>query len=48
MTVSQSPDVGFEESQELEMIRETAREIASDYDDEYFLEVSQGTEPTEF
>jgi acyl-CoA dehydrogenase len=48
MTVSQSPDVGFEESQELEMIRETAREIASDYDDEYFLEVSQGKEPTEF
>ena len=48
MTVSQSPNVGFEESQELEMIRETAREIASDYDDEYFLEVSDGREPTEF
>ena len=30
------------------MIRETAREIASDYDDEYFLEVSDGKEPTEF
>jgi acyl-CoA dehydrogenase len=39
---------GFEESQELEMIRETARNIASDYDDEYFLEVSEGKEPTEF
>ncbi|WP_254839431.1 acyl-CoA dehydrogenase family protein [Natronomonas marina] len=48
MTVSQSPSVGFEETQELEMIRETAREIASDYDDEYFLEVSEGKEPTEF
>ena len=48
MTVSQSPDVGFEESQELEMIRETAREIASDYDDEYFLEVSEDRDPTEF
>jgi len=30
------------------MIRETAREIASDYDDEYFLAVSEGKEPTEF
>ena len=30
------------------MIRETAREIASDYDDEYFLEVSEGREPTAF
>ncbi|WP_336136608.1 acyl-CoA dehydrogenase family protein [Natronomonas amylolytica] len=39
---------GFEESQELEMIRETARDIASDYDDEYFLKVSEGKEPTEF
>ncbi|MFT4885359.1 MAG: acyl-CoA dehydrogenase [Natronomonas sp.] len=39
---------GFEESQELEMIRETARDIASDYDDEYFLDVSEGKEPTEF
>ncbi len=48
MTVSQSPDIGFEESQELEMIRETAREVASDYDDDYFLEVSDGKEPTEF
>ena len=48
MTVSQSSSGGFEENQELEMIRETAREIASDYDDEYFLEVSDGKEPTEF
>jgi acyl-CoA dehydrogenase len=30
------------------MIRETAREVAADYDDEYFLEVSEGTEPTAF
>ena len=48
MTVSQSSSGGFEENQELEMIRETAREIASDYDDGYFLEVSDGKEPTEF
>ena len=48
MTVSQSAGMGFAESQELSMIRETAREVAGDYDDEYFLEVSQGTEPTEF
>ena len=48
MTVSQFTDDGFEESQELEMIRETAREIASDYDDEYFLEVSEDRDPTEF
>jgi acyl-CoA dehydrogenase len=48
MTVSQSSGMAFAESQELEMIRETAREIASDYDDEYFLEVSEGKAPTEF
>jgi acyl-CoA dehydrogenase len=48
MTVSQSSSAGFEETQELEMIRETAREIASDYDDEYFLEVSEDRDPTEF
>lgn len=30
------------------MIRETAREIASDYDDDYFLAVADGEEPTEF
>ena len=40
--------MAFAESQELEMIRETAREIAADYDDEYFLEVADGKEPTEF
>ena len=40
--------MAFAESQELEMIRETAREIASDYDDEYFLEVSEDRDPTEF
>jgi acyl-CoA dehydrogenase len=48
MTVSQSAGMGFAESQELSMIRETAREVAADYDDEYFLEVSEGTEPTAF
>jgi acyl-CoA dehydrogenase len=46
--MAQSTPPGFEESRELEMIRETAREIASDYDDEYFLEVADGKEPTEF
>jgi acyl-CoA dehydrogenase len=48
MTVSQSSQPGFEETQELEMIRQTARDIASDYDDDYWLEVSEGREPTEF
>ena len=48
MTVSQSAGMGFAESQELSMIRETAREVAADYDDEYFLEVSEGREPTAF
>jgi len=48
MTVSQSAGMGFAESQELSMIRETAREVAADYDDEYFLEVSEGKEPTAF
>ena len=48
MTVSQSAGMGFAESQELSMIRETAREVAADYDDEYFLEVSEGRKPTSF
>jgi acyl-CoA dehydrogenase len=48
MTVSQSSPPAFEETQELEMIRQTARDIASDYDDDYWLEVSEGREPTEF
>jgi acyl-CoA dehydrogenase len=48
MTVSQSGSASFEETDELEMIRQTARDIASDYDDEYFMEVSEGKEPTEF
>jgi acyl-CoA dehydrogenase len=48
MTVSQSSPTAFEETQELEMIRQTARDVASDYDDEYFIEVSEGREPTEF
>lgn len=39
---------GFAETAELEMIRETAREVASDYDDEYFRAVADGEEPTEF
>ena len=46
--MAQSSAPAFEESRELEMIRETAREIASDYDDDYFLAVADGKEPTEF
>ncbi|QLD89656.1 acyl-CoA/acyl-ACP dehydrogenase [Natronomonas salina] len=46
--MARSSAPAFEESQELEMIRETAREIASDYDDDYFLAVADGKEPTEF
>jgi acyl-CoA dehydrogenase len=46
--MAQSTPAAFEASRELEMIRETAREIAADYDDEYFLEVADGKEPTEF
>lgn len=38
----------FEETEELELIRKTARDIASDYDDDYWLDVADGMEPTAF
>jgi acyl-CoA dehydrogenase len=48
MTTTQSTPPGFEETPELELIKKTARDIASDYDDDYWLEVSEGREPTAF
>ncbi len=38
----------FVESDEHKMIRETVEQIADDYEDEYWQEVEQGAEPTEF
>ncbi len=38
----------FEETEELDLIRKTARDIASDYDDDYWLDVADGMAPTEF
>lgn len=48
MTTTQSTPPAFEETAELDMIRQTARDVAADYDDAYWLEVSEGREPTEF
>jgi acyl-CoA dehydrogenase len=48
VTTTQSTPPGFEETPELELIKKTARDVASDYDDDYWLEVSEGREPTEF
>jgi acyl-CoA dehydrogenase len=48
MTTTESTPPAFEGTEELEMIRKTAREIAADYDDDYWLAVSEGREPTEF
>jgi acyl-CoA dehydrogenase len=48
MTATQSTPPAFEETPELEMIRTTAREIAADYDDDDWLAVSEGREPTAF
>jgi acyl-CoA dehydrogenase len=49
MTVTQSPDPGFVETETHRMIRETAREVAADYDDEYWRAVTDDKrEPTEF
>ncbi|WP_336001605.1 acyl-CoA dehydrogenase family protein [Halorientalis halophila] len=39
---------GFAESETHRMMRETAREVASDYDDTYWRQVSEGMAPTEF
>jgi len=38
----------FDESTELEMIRETVREIAERYDDRYWMDVADGKEAMEF
>jgi acyl-CoA dehydrogenase len=49
MTVTQSPDPGFVETETHRMIRETAREVAANYDDEYWRGVTgEKREPTEF
>lgn len=43
-----SQPTAFEESEELQLIRETARDVASNYGDEYWFEVAEGRQPTEF
>jgi acyl-CoA dehydrogenase len=45
-----SAQVGFDTSKTEQMIRKTARQIAEDYDEEYFMEVNgpENREPTEF
>ncbi|WP_136716852.1 acyl-CoA dehydrogenase family protein [Halorientalis salina] len=49
MTSTRSPDPGFVETEEHRLIRETAREVAAGYDDEYWLSVTnEKREPTEF
>ncbi|WP_255198253.1 acyl-CoA dehydrogenase family protein [Halorarius litoreus] len=48
MPTTQSTPPGFEETPELELIQKTARGIASDYDDDYWLDVSEGRDPSEF
>jgi acyl-CoA dehydrogenase len=49
MTVTQSPDPGFAETETHRMIRETAREVASNYDDDYWRTVTdEKRAPTEF
>ena len=48
VTTTQSTPPAFEETSELDMIRQTARDVAAGYDDEYWFEVSDGKEPTEF
>ncbi|WP_247005724.1 acyl-CoA dehydrogenase family protein [Halorientalis litorea] len=48
MTVSQSSEPGFVETEEDRLIKETAREIAADYDDEYWRDVANGRDPDEF
>jgi len=48
VTTSQPPPPAFEESGELEMIRQTARDVAGDYDDGYWRDVADGMAPDEF
>jgi len=49
MTVSQSQDSGVIETEEHKLIRQTARDIATQYDDAYWMEVADGSRrPEEF
>jgi len=49
MSVTDAPDAGFFETEEHRLITETAREIAGDYDDEYWRAVTNGEqEPDDF
>jgi len=47
VTASRSQPPAFEESNELEMVRQTARDVASD-DDGYWRDVADGMAPDEF
>ncbi len=46
--MSFTDESGFGESETHRMMRETAREVASGYGDDYWQDVSAGMEPTEF
>ncbi|SDF39903.1 acyl-CoA dehydrogenase family protein [Halorientalis regularis] len=46
--MSFTDESGFAESETHRMMRETAREVASGYGDDYWRDVSDGMEPTEF
>jgi acyl-CoA dehydrogenase len=46
--MSFTDESGFAESETHRMMRETAREVASEYGDDYWRDVSAGMEPTEF
>jgi acyl-CoA dehydrogenase len=47
MPPTQTPPA-FEETGELELIRQTAADVASDYDDQYWRDVADGMDPAEF
>lgn len=47
MTVT-GAETAFEETEEMAMIKGTVQDIASDYGDQYWFDVANGTEPTEF
>jgi len=49
MTVTEAPDPGFFETETHRMIKQTAWEIADDYEDQYWKDIMDGErEPTEF
>ena len=48
MTTTQSTPPAFEETSELDLIRQTAADVASDYDDQYWRDVADGMAPSEF